>query len=86
MWTLLVIIFVLTFSLVSIYNLYKGVYWVIFPIICIPINTLFASLIGRAIGKTPLNQHLPNKTVEGYLGGMIGTIIFGFYVSFILVN
>ncbi len=74
-WTAIALVFVFGLSFIQIYNLYKGVYWVLIPLLCIPINTFFASVTGKILGKTPLNQHLPNKTVEGYIGGIFFTMI-----------
>ena len=74
-WTAITLFFVFGLSFIQIYNLYRGVYWVVFPLLCIPINTFFASVTGRILGKNALNQHLPNKTVEGYIGGIFFTMI-----------
>eukprot|EP00347_Sterkiella_histriomuscorum_P010057 403338851 len=85
-WTLIVLLFVFVFSFIQIYNLYKGIFWVIFPLICVPINSLCSSFIGIPLGITPLNKNLPSKTLEGYIGGLILTCIFAFYVSDYMTN
>ena len=36
--------------------------------------------VGRAIGRSPLSEASPNKTVEGLLGGMIATVAVGLVV------
>lgn len=79
-WTSLTLVFVFTLSFFQIYNLYKGYYWVVFPILCIPINTFYASIIGQAVGKNVLHKLIPNKTIEGYLGGMFCTAVTAYYV------
>ena len=44
-----------------------------------------AYLIGSALGKTPLLKNIsPNKTVEGFIGGVIGAGLFGLFLSFLL--
>jgi len=80
-WTLLVLLFVFVFSFIQIYNLYKGVYWMIFPLLCVPINTLASSIVGVPLGRTELNRNLPTKTVEGYIGGVLLTCIWAYFVS-----
>ena len=36
--------------------------------------------VGRAIGRSPLSEASPNKTVEGLLGGMVATVAVGLVV------
>jgi phosphatidate cytidylyltransferase len=81
-WSFIVLVFTFVFSFVQIYNLFKGIYWVIFPLLCVPVNTTFAMMVGFFIGKTPLNnKNMPTKTLEGYIGGIILTAIWAFYAS-----
>ncbi len=57
--------------------IYDGLIWFIIPIFLVIINDTFAYLVGRSIGKTPLIKLSPNKTVEGFIGGVVFTIIIG---------
>jgi phosphatidate cytidylyltransferase len=42
-------------------------------------------LVGSAFGKTPLFKNIsPNKTVEGFIGGVIGVLVFGLILSLLL--
>lgn len=34
--------------------------------------------VGRLLGKTPLYKLSPKKTVEGFIGGLVFTIVLGF--------
>jgi phosphatidate cytidylyltransferase len=44
-------------------------------------NDTFAYLIGKSIGKHKLFKRVsPNKTIEGFLGGLIGSIIVSFII------
>lgn len=44
-------------------------------------NDTFAYLIGKRFGKRKLIERIsPKKTLEGFFGGMIGTIIAGFFI------
>jgi phosphatidate cytidylyltransferase len=44
-------------------------------------NDSFAYLIGKNIGKRKLFKRVsPNKTIEGFLGGLIGSIILSFII------
>lgn len=44
-------------------------------------NATFAYLIGFYFGKTPLIMLSPKKTVEGFLGGAVLTLIFTYFVK-----
>jgi phosphatidate cytidylyltransferase len=43
-----------------------------------------AFFIGRAAGRTPLSPLSPNKTVEGLVGGIVGSVVLVFLCSVIL--
>lgn len=55
--------------------IYKGMIWLVLPILMIAFNDIFAYLFGITLGKTPLIKLSPNKTWEGFFGGMVGTVI-----------
>jgi len=45
------------------------------------INDTFAYLVGKSIGKHKLLKHIsPQKTIEGFLGGAVFTIIFSIFL------
>lgn len=70
------------FSFVQIYNLFKGIYWVVFPLLCVPINSAMASIVGMAIGRIPLNRKImPTKTLEGYIGGILLTGVWAYFAA-----
>lgn len=68
----------------QIYNLYYGVFWVLLPVVSVAINTFFASVFGKLFGKTMLRS-LPTKTLEGYILGVISTMIIAFFVNLIFI-
>lgn len=81
-WSVIVIVFVFVLAFVQIYNLFKGIYWVVFPMLCVLINSSFASVIGLAIGRTSLNKkNMPTKTWEGYIGGILLTAIWAYFTA-----
>jgi len=46
-------------------------------------NDSFAYLLGSKFGKRKIFKHIsPNKTLEGYLGGIVLTVILAYFISF----
>lgn len=39
--------------------------------------------VGRAMGRSPLTETSPNKTVEGLIGGMVATVVVAFGIAII---
>ncbi len=55
-------------------------YLIIFVIISIWVNDSFAYLTGKNFGKHKLFERIsPKKTIEGFLGGLIATLILGYF-------
>ncbi|KAI5189208.1 phosphatidate cytidylyltransferase [Nematocida minor] len=68
----------------AINNVNRGIYWFVFPCVLVGVNDTFAYLVGKTLGHTQLIQLSPNKTVEGFLGGGIFTVILSFPISKII--
>ena len=47
------------------------------------VNDCTAYLFGVFFGRTPLIEISPNKTLEGFIGGLVSTIFWAFIVIFI---
>lgn len=82
-WTIVTCALVVSQSTAVILNIYDGIIWFILPASMVIINDSFAYIFGVLFGKTPLIKLSPNKTVEGFIGGLISTIYISFFVSFI---
>jgi phosphatidate cytidylyltransferase len=54
-------------------------FWV--PASLVICNDIFAYIWGVTTGRTPLLALSPKKTVEGFVGAIFSTLIFGFFVS-----
>jgi phosphatidate cytidylyltransferase len=59
-------------------NISNGNFWLVFPSSLVICNDIMAYIVGKSFGKRPLYRLSPKKTVEGFIGGFIGTAIFGF--------
>jgi phosphatidate cytidylyltransferase len=51
-------------------------FWV--PASLVICNDIFAYIWGMSVGRTPLIALSPKKTVEGFVGALFSTILFGF--------
>lgn len=47
----------------------------------VPVANIRILIVGKLFGKTPLIKLSPKKTVEGFVGAFICTILFGIAVS-----
>ncbi|KRH93167.1 CDP-diacylglycerol synthase [Pseudoloma neurophilia] len=67
-------------------NIETGKFWFLFPVLLVVSNDVFAYIVGKLMGKTPLIKISPNKTVEGFIGGFIFTAITGFICAFLKIH
>ncbi|KAK9466102.1 cytidylyltransferase family-domain-containing protein [Lipomyces arxii] len=67
-------------------NIFAGMFWFFLPASLVIINDIFAYLCGITFGRTPLIKISPKKTVEGFVGAWISTIIFGMILSHFLIK
>ncbi|KAK5996859.1 Putative phosphatidate cytidylyltransferase [Cladobotryum mycophilum] len=63
-------------------NILEGMIWFFLPASLVITNDIWAYICGIAFGRTQLIKLSPKKTVEGFVGAWIMTIIF----AFVLVN
>lgn len=59
-------------------NILEGMIWFLLPASLVITNDIFAYVCGIAFGRTQLIQISPKKTVEGFVGAWICTILFGY--------
>ena len=75
--TILAIAFInIALSSVTVY--YFGLIWFFMSAFNVAINDSGAYFVGKLLGKTPLYKLSPKKTVEGFLGGLVFTLVLGF--------
>ncbi|KAI9816239.1 MAG: hypothetical protein M1827_001840 [Pycnora praestabilis] len=67
-------------------NIFEGMIWFFLPASLVITNDIFAYVCGITFGKTQLIKLSPKKTVEGFVGAWILTIIFGFGMTNILMR
>lgn len=68
--------------LISLRNLPGGMWWVLLAIPTIGIGDSGAFFIGRKLGRRPLAPIVsPHKTIEGYFGGLLFSILAGWLLA-----
>ncbi|CEJ80048.1 Putative Phosphatidate cytidylyltransferase [[Torrubiella] hemipterigena] len=58
-------------------NIFEGMIWFFLPAALVITNDIWAYICGIAFGRTQLIKLSPKKTVEGFVGAWIMTVIFG---------
>ena len=67
-------------------NIFEGMIWFFLPASLVITNDIFAYLCGITFGRTQLIKLSPKKTVEGFVGAWIFTIIFGIGMTNVLLR
>lgn len=84
-WTILVLCLTVGQLKYIMHNVYNGLFWFCLPIMLVVSNDSFAWLAGITCGRKFIHREFislsPNKTWEGFIGGWIGTMIFGWHLA-----
>jgi phosphatidate cytidylyltransferase len=67
-------------------NIFEGMIWFFLPASMVITNDIFAYLVGITIGRTQLIQLSPKKTVEGFMGAWFFTVLFGLFMTHLLMR
>ncbi|KAF9763596.1 Phosphatidate cytidylyltransferase [Nosema granulosis] len=67
-------------------NISNGKFWLVFPSSLVICNDIMAYIVGKAMGRTPLFKLSPKKTVEGFIGGFVGTAVLGGVFCYVHLN
>ncbi|KAH8883093.1 phosphatidate cytidylyltransferase [Thozetella sp. PMI_491] len=67
-------------------NIFEGMIWFFLPACLVITNDIFAYICGITFGRTQLIKLSPKKTVEGFVGAWVMTVIFGVFLTHILMR
>ncbi|KAK4118322.1 phosphatidate cytidylyltransferase [Parathielavia appendiculata] len=67
-------------------NVLEGMIWFFLPAALVITNDIFAYICGITFGRTQLIKLSPKKTVEGFVGAWIMTVLFGILLTNILLR
>ena len=82
-WTIVACVLVVSQTTAVLMNIYDGIIWFLLPASLVIINDCSAYIFGVFFGRTPLIQISPNKTVEGFIGGLLSTVAWAYLVIYI---
>jgi len=85
-WTHMTLLLVIFQSHFIVNSIFEGLIWFFLPVCLVITNDIFAYICGMIWGKTPLIRLSPKKTVEGFIGGWICTIIIGGGIAYVLTK
>ena len=67
-------------------NIFEGMVWLFLPASLVITNDIFAYICGITFGRTQLIKLSPKKTVEGFVGAWICTVLFGVLMTNVLIR
>ncbi|KAK3985933.1 cytidylyltransferase family-domain-containing protein [Cladorrhinum sp. PSN332] len=67
-------------------NVFEGMIWFFLPAALVITNDIFAYICGITFGRTQLIKLSPKKTVEGFVGAWFMTVLFGIFLTNILMR
>ncbi|WRT64930.1 uncharacterized protein IL334_001870 [Kwoniella shivajii] len=76
-WVHISLLLVVVSSHFIINNILEGLIWFFVPASLVICNDVMAYVCGKLFGRTPLIKLSPKKTVEGFVGAFICTLLFG---------
>jgi phosphatidate cytidylyltransferase len=85
-WTHMTLLLVTAQSHFVVNNLFEGMFWLFIPASLVVTNDIFAYICGFFFGRTPLIRLSPKKTVEGFIGGWMFTLLWGVIFTQILLK
>jgi phosphatidate cytidylyltransferase len=76
-WVHITLLLIVVSSHFIVNNILEGMIWFFVPASLVICNDIFAYICGKLFGRTQLIKLSPKKTVEGFVGAFICTLIFG---------
>jgi CDP-diglyceride synthetase len=80
-WVHITLFLIVVSSHFIVNNILEGLIWFFVPASLVICNDVMAYVCGKMFGRTPLIKLSPKKTVEGFVGAYICTLLFGYAVS-----
>ncbi|KAL9063159.1 MAG: hypothetical protein Q9157_008378 [Trypethelium eluteriae] len=85
-WTHMALYLIVVQAHFMINNVFEGMIWFFLPVSLVITNDIFAYVCGIAFGRTQLIKLSPKKTVEGFVGAWIFTMVLGGFFTNLLMR
>ncbi|KAI4162515.1 MAG: hypothetical protein LQ342_003930 [Letrouitia transgressa] len=85
-WTHMALLLIVVQAHFIMNDIFEGMIWFFLPASLVITNDIFAYICGITFGRTQLIKISPKKTVEGFVGAWILTLIFGFGMTNVLMR
>ena len=85
-WTHMALYLIVVQAHFTMNNVFEGMIWFFLPASFVITNDIFAYICGITFGRTQLIKLSPKKTVEGFIGAWICTLIWAFLLTNILMR
>lgn len=80
-WIVMTLVFIVAQGSLQIFNMMQGMIWFLLPATCVVINDIAAYGFGKCYGRTKLLKLSPKKTLEGFAGACVFTMVWGFWFA-----
>ena len=77
-WVHMSLLLIVVSSHFLVNNILEGLIWFYVPASLVICNDIFAYVCGMMFGKTPLISLSPKKTMEGFVGAFVITVLFSY--------
>ncbi len=85
-WTHMALYLIVVQAHFTMNNVFEGMIWFFLPASLVITNDIFAYICGITFGRTQLIKLSPKKTVEGFVGAWICTIVWAFLLTNVLMR
>lgn len=85
-WTHMALLIIVVQAHFIMNNVFEGLIWFFLPAALVITNDIFAYICGITFGRTQLIKLSPKKTVEGFVGAWLFTVIFGYILTHVMMR
>lgn len=85
-WTHMALLIIVVQAHFIMNNIFEGMIWFFLPAALVITNDIWAYICGITFGRTQLIKLSPKKTVEGFVGAWLMTVIFGYLLTNLLLR